>query len=99
MAAKDYHGGKLWTEWDRGLVIRDQNALKEWSTKLSDSILYHKFLQFQFFKQWNDLKSYANGKGIKIIGDMPIFIAYDSADLWANNKIFTVDKEGKLITV
>lgn len=96
MAAKDYHGGKLWTEWDKGLVIREGKALNEWKEKLADDILYHKFVQFQFFHQWKELKKYANGKGIKIIGDMPIFIAYDSADLWANKKYFTVDKEGKL---
>jgi 4-alpha-glucanotransferase len=96
MAAKDHHNGKLWTKWEKGLVVRNKNALSKWKKKLSDDINYHKFVQFQFFTQWANLKKFANEKGIKIIGDMPIFIAYDSADLWANKSIFTVDKEGKL---
>ncbi len=99
MAAKDFHNGALWTEWEKGLVLRDKKVLEEWTGKLSDGILYHKFVQFNFFKQWTHLKKYANDKGIKIIGDMPIYIAYDSADLWANKNLFTVDKEGNLETV
>jgi 4-alpha-glucanotransferase len=99
MAAKDYHGGELWTKWDRGLVLRDEKSLTEWREKLSDEIQYHKFVQYFFFKQWKEVKKYANAKGIKIIGDMPIYIAYDSADLWANKKLFTVDEKGKLQTV
>jgi 4-alpha-glucanotransferase len=99
MAAKDYHGGKLWTEWDKDLVLRKKDALGKWKDKLADGILFHKFIQFNFFKQWDQLKKYVNEKGIKIIGDMPIFIAYDSADLWSHKDIFTVDKEGKLINV
>jgi 4-alpha-glucanotransferase len=99
MAAKDFHGGVVWSDWDKGLVHRDETAMNEWKDKLSDEIEYHKFVQFQFFDQWKELRSYANSKGIKIMGDMPIFIAYDSADLWANKNIFTVDNEGKLETV
>jgi len=99
MAAKEHHGGGLWTGWDKDLVLRKESALKKWTEKLVDEIRYHKFVQFQFFKQWKELKDYTNKKGIKIIGDMPIFIAYDSADLWANKHLFTVDEKGKLITV
>jgi 4-alpha-glucanotransferase len=99
MAAKDYHGGKLWTEWDKELVLRKKDALRKWRDKLTEGILFHKFIHFLFFKQWDNLKKYVNKKGIKIIGDMPIFIAYDSADLWSHKDIFTVDKEGKLINV
>ncbi len=99
MAAKDYHGGVVWTQWDKGLVHRDESALKSWQKKLADEILYYKFIQFQFFEQWKELRAYANDKGIKIIGDMPIFIAYDSADLWAHKELFTVDSEGSLETV
>ena len=96
MAAKDYHGGGLWTEWDKGLVKREEKALSEWKKKLAEGINYHKFVQYIFFSQWSDLKHYANGKGIKIMGDMPIFIAYDSADLWAHKELFSVDKHGNL---
>ncbi len=99
MAAKDFHGGRLWTEWDKDLVLRKKDALGKWKDKLSDGILFHKFIQFIFFKQWDKLKKFVNEKGIKIIGDMPIFIAYDSADLWSHKDIFTVDKEGKLISI
>ncbi len=99
MAAKDFHGGQLWTTWDKGLVHRDESSLKIWKEKLTDDITYHKFVQFQFFSQWKELKAFANKKGIKIIGDMPIFIAYDSADLWAHKELFTVDEEGNLETV
>jgi len=99
MAAKDFHGGRLWTEWDKDLVLRKKDALGKWKDKLSDGILFHKFIQFIFFKQWDKLKKFVNEKGISIIGDMPIFIAYDSADLWSHKDIFTVDKEGKLISI
>lgn len=99
MACKDFHNGDVWSSWDKGLVQRDKNILEEWTNKLKDEIQYHKFVQFNFFRQWKSLKSYANENGIKIIGDMPIFIAYDSSDLWANKKYFTVDEEGKLTFV
>jgi 4-alpha-glucanotransferase len=99
MAAKDFHDGALWTEWDKDLVLRKESSLKKWKATLSDGIYYHKFIQFQFFKQWEELKTYANNKGIKIIGDIPIFVAYDSADVWADKKLFSVDNEGNLKTV
>jgi len=99
MAAKDFHNGDVWSKWDKGLIHRTENALNEWKEKLSDDIQYHKFVQFNFFKQWKAVRDYANNNGIKIIGDMPIFIAYDSADLWANKEIFSVDEDGILDTV
>lgn len=99
MASKDYHGGELWTMWNEDIALCKKSKLKEWREKLSDGIEYYKFLQFTFYRQWMALKSYVNKKGIKIIGDLPIFIAYDSADLWANKSLFTVDKHGKLLTV
>ncbi|MFB3057667.1 MAG: 4-alpha-glucanotransferase, partial [Ignavibacteriaceae bacterium] len=99
MAAKDFHNGDVWSKWDKGLIHRTENVLNEWKEKLSDDIQYHKFVQFNFFKQWKAVRDYANNNGIKIIGDMPIFIAYDSADLWANKEIFSVDEDGKLDTV
>jgi 4-alpha-glucanotransferase len=99
MALKEHHGGAVWSNWEKGLVHRDKKILAEWQKKLSDEIQYHKFVQFTFFRQWHFLRKYANEKGIKIIGDMPIFIAYDSSDLWANKELFTVDEEGKLTFV
>ena len=99
MACKEHHGGAVWSSWEKGLVQRDKNVLADWEKKLSDEIQYQKFVQFNFFRQWDSIRKYANEKGIKIIGDMPIFIAYDSSDLWANKELFTVDEEGKLTFV
>ncbi|QQS36497.1 MAG: 4-alpha-glucanotransferase [Ignavibacteriales bacterium] len=99
MAAKEYHNGELWTKWDKSLVVRDVNSLNEWKEKLTEKINYQKFIQFKFYEHWKSIKTYANEKGIKIVGDMPIFIAYDSADLWANKELFSVDDEGNLLTV
>jgi 4-alpha-glucanotransferase len=99
MAAKEYHDHELWTEWNKELVLRKEDALKKWEIKLADQILFQKFIQYEFYKQWNSVKDYANKNDIKIIGDMPIFISYDSADLWANKELFTVDEEGNLTFV
>ena len=99
MAAKDFHNGDEWSKWEKGLIHRTKKALKEWKEKLSDDIQFHKFVQFNFFRQWKAIRDYANKNGIKIIGDMPIFIAYDSADLWANKEIFSVDEDGELETI
>lgn len=94
MAAKKYHGGKAWLQWESSIALREE--IDTWKKKLKDGIDFHKFLQFTFDKQWNKLRSYTHEKGIKIIGDLPIFIAYDSADLWANKELFTVRKDGSL---
>ncbi len=93
---KNIISGAVWSSWEKGHVQRDKKVLEEWTKKLNDEIQYQKFVQFSFFGQWKSLKEYANEKGIKIIGDMPIFIAYDSSDLWANKEYFTVDEEGDL---
>ena len=99
MACKEHYGGAVWSSWEKGLVQRDKEVLTEWQNKLSDDIQYQKFIQFNFFRQWKTLRNYSNENGIKIIGDMPIFIAYDSSDLWANKELFTVDEEGNLTFV
>jgi 4-alpha-glucanotransferase len=94
MAAKQFHGGILWTQWDPTIAFRKN--IPEWKNKLKDEIEFQKFLQFTFDKQWTNVRVFANKNGIKIIGDMPIFIAYDSADLWANKELFTVREDGSL---
>lgn len=99
MAIKDAHGGVAWTDWQEDIKLRKESAIKEWTEKLADSIEFRKFIQHIFFKQWHKLKDYAHSKNIKIIGDLPIFIAYDSVDLWANQNLFSVDKNGNLISV
>ncbi len=99
MAAKEFHGGVQWTKWSNDIAFRDPKSIDLWKEKLSEEINYQKFLQFYFDKQWKAVKKYANEKSIKIIGDLPIFIAYDSADLWANKNLFTIDSKGKLETI
>lgn len=99
MAVKDYHNGILWTEWSEDIAFRKKGAVEAWTKKLEEKIFFQKFIQYKFFMQWGAIKDYANSKGIKIMGDLPIFIAYDSSDLWANKDLFTVDEHGKLETV
>ncbi|MBI3123119.1 MAG: 4-alpha-glucanotransferase [Ignavibacteriales bacterium] len=94
MAAKSHHGGVQWTEWDASIAFRKD--LSSWKKKLADEIKYQKFVQYTFHKQWTSLREFVHQNGIKIIGDLPIFIAYDSADLWANKELFTVRKDGSL---
>lgn len=95
IALKDYHDGKPWNEWEKEISQRNTSAVKHYKKLLKDEIEYHKFVQFLFFKQWLELKSYANSKGIKIIGDLPIFVAFDSADVWVNRHLFEVSADGK----
>ncbi len=99
MALKEHHGGAVWNTWDEALVKRDPATLAEWKTRLQDAISLQKFLQFQFFAQWMELKAYANGKGIKVIGDLPIFVAFDSADAWSHPDLFYFDNTGQPLYV
>lgn len=94
MAAKQFHHGVLWTQWDPEIAFRKD--IPNWKSKLKDEIEFQKFLQFIFDRQWTDVRLHANKNGIKIIGDLPIFIAYDSADLWSNRESFTVREDGSL---
>ncbi len=94
MAIKENMGGNAWNEWPKELRKRNKKSLKEFSQFYSDEIQYHQFRQFLFFRQWAQLHSYVNELGIKIIGDIPLFVAYDSADVWANPDLFFLDSEG-----
>ena len=78
---------------------RDPAALDEWRVRLAEGIKYQKFVQWQFFAHWRDLKRYANERGISLIGDIPIFVAYDSADVWANRELFVLDEAGNTTVV
>ena len=91
---KDYYYGAVWSSWPSDILKRTSSAIKKWEKELSDEILYYKFLQFEFFEQWFELKNYANKKGISIIGDIPIFVAYDSADTWSNPQNYYIDSDG-----
>lgn len=99
MAVKKEFDLKSWQEWDEDIKLRKESALAYYSEKLEDEIDYWIFLQYIFAKQWKELKSYANSKGIKIIGDIPIYVAPDSADTWANSELFLLDKDKKPIVV
>jgi len=95
MALKDSHDGAAWSTWEAGTRLRNPEALSAAKRRLSVEISRHAFRQWLFFKQWNGLRSYANSKGIKIIGDIPIFVAYDSADAWSNPEQFYLDNNGR----
>jgi 4-alpha-glucanotransferase len=93
-ALKDEHGGAAWAQWQPELVKRDGAAMAAARERLHDQIEAHKFYQFIFDRQWSALKRYCNEQGIKIIGDIPIFVAYDSADVWANPDLFKLKDDG-----
>ena len=99
MAIKDALGGISWSEWPAELKDREEAALNQKREELAEEVAFYKFQQFMFLKQWKALKAYANEKGIRIIGDIPIYVAFDSADTWANPKLFQLDKEGRPIGV
>ncbi len=92
MAAKDYFGNLSWHKWDEGFKLRQSDSLLETSEKLERETDYHKFLQFLFFRQWFRLKEYANSKGVRIVGDVPLYVSGESSDIWANTDIFLLDE-------
>ncbi len=88
--------GAMWSNfWDKDIALRQPDALKRWQKAKADAIAVKKVLQFYFFEQWAALKQYANRHGIKIIGDIPIFVAPDSVDVWANSNLFHLDENGQ----
>ena len=93
MAVKDRFEGKPWIEWAEDIRLRWQPAMDYYRRELYFEVEYHKYLQFKFDEQWRKLKAYANSKGIQIIGDIPIYVALDSADAWANPGLFQLDKD------
>ncbi len=95
MALKEIHGGGPWDTWPAALRLREPKALGEASASLAELVLRFSFYQFLFFRQWNALHEYAHEKGVQIIGDIPIFVAYDSSDVWAHPDLFYLDENGK----
>lgn len=91
MSIKSAHCGDAWYNWSDDLKVRDSTALEQAKTDYATDIAFHKFLQFEFNRQWTNLKEYANKNGIKIIGDIPIYVSLDSVDVWANTKQFQLD--------
>ncbi len=99
MALKDKNGGKAWYEWDEDIAMHKTQAVSDAVKELKNDINFYKFIQYEFRKQWNELKTYANGNGIEIVGDIPIYCALDSVEAWAAPKLFSFDKKHKPITV
>lgn len=93
MAVKKSFGMKSWSQWpDENIKMRRPAAIKEYSQKYSRDVRYWEFVQYLFYKQWNAFKKYANGKGLLIMGDIPIYVAMDSADTWAHPEVFWLDE-------
>ncbi len=95
MACKDAHRGTMWTSWDAQIRKRDAQAVNEWSKKLARELEAYKYWQFEFFQQWEHLKSYCQQRGIGFMGDVPIYVAHDSADVWAHPDLFYLDDQGR----
>ena len=93
MSLADHYAGRAWCDWAPPLARRDAGALREACRQHADRIAFWKFCQWRFFEQWLALKAYANGRGIRIIGDAPIFIAYQSAEVWARQELFELDEQ------
>ncbi|HEV7683032.1 MAG TPA: 4-alpha-glucanotransferase [Pyrinomonadaceae bacterium] len=98
-ALKDEHGGVAWNAWEPAFVSRDPAALDAAKQKLNNEVEAQKFYQFLFFRQWFALKADCNRRGIKLVGDIPIFVAHDSADVWTNPDQFKLNEDGTPIVV
>jgi len=94
-ALKEQHGGKSWTAWTAGAASRDRDALAEARLDLADELRFHEYVQWLFFAQWAAVREAAGARGIRIMGDIPIYVAGDSADVWANREIFQLDERGE----
>ena len=92
MAVKNSFNGISWDKWDRDIRLRKPTALKAYREKYKEDVEFYRFLQFLFQKQWKALKAYANKQGIQIVGDIPIYVAFDSADTWASPELFQLDE-------
>ena len=90
----DYYYGAVWQSFPADIAKREEQAIQRWTKELAEEIGYYHFLQFVFAKQFHELKAYANQNGVKIIGDIPIFVALDSSDCWANTDLFLLDQDG-----
>jgi 4-alpha-glucanotransferase len=94
MALKDAHEGAIWSTWEKDIATRQPEAMAHWSQALADDILRYKYLQYQFYQQWAALRQYAAQRGIRVVGDIPIFVARDSADVWSHPDLFYLDDDG-----
>ena len=99
MALKRAHDGRLWTDWEAGAARREDDALVAWRNRLAGTVEWHKFLQFEFHRQWSALRAYCAERGIRMVGDTAIYVAHDSAEVWANPGLFHLDEAGAPLVV
>lgn len=99
MAIKERFNGQSFDHWAEGIKLRWGYSMEYYESELADEITFYEFIQYEFYRQWYKLKKYANDNGIKIIGDIPIYVAYDSADVWAHPELFQIDDERNPIAV
>lgn len=100
MALKETHPeASVWTEWEPGLVARDPEILRQGRERLAGEIEFHEYTQFEFFRQWEALRGHAAGLGLRMMGDLPIYVAHDSADVWAHADLFRLDAGGRPLVV
>ncbi len=95
MALKEFYGGRPWTEWDESEIFREKQALGAARNMHGCRVAEHRFRQWVFFRQWDALRRYANSRGIRIVGDIPIYVAHDSSDVWVNPELFDLDFYGR----
>jgi 4-alpha-glucanotransferase len=95
MAVKEAHDLVAWTEWPSAAAAHESDALIRWSKRLASEIAAQKFFQYVFFQQWQELRDYGRQRGIRIVGDIPIYVAHDSADVWSNRQFFLLDGRGR----
>jgi len=95
MTCKSAYGGTMWTEWEPGLLHREPGALGRWVASQFEQIQTLKYWQFEFFRQWEELKRHSRQHGIQIMGDVPIYVAHDSADVWAHQELFYLEEDGR----
>lgn len=98
-AIKEKNGGKSWQNWEVNIRSRSKSALERYRKELEKEIKYHCFVQYLFYTQWKELKTYCNQKGVQLIGDIPIYVAQDSCDTWVNSRLFEYDRDFKPIRV
>lgn len=95
MACLKTYGGKSWNHWPAGIARREKKALEKFKNEHSDDISYHTWLQYEFSVQWSQIKKYANKRNVRVIGDIPIFVDHNSADVWSHQELFEVDQKGR----
>jgi 4-alpha-glucanotransferase len=99
MALKESHRGAPWQQWSLSIMMRMPGVLETFRQELADAIRFQAFQQYLFFRQWKALRAYANGKGIRIIGDVPIYVPYDSVDVWKDTALFQLDEDLNPVSV